>query len=136
MALDIRQSKGDLADLIKRRLGEPVVKVELDTQQIYDAIDYAKQKWVKWGVGNAIVETYFTTLLLANQNFYDLPIGVVDVIDFEDQGRGYGINTLFTMENFLYTRGVYSNFLWNGQAYGNSIISYHMAIDYLKTLDK
>jgi len=136
MALDIRQSKGDLAELIKRRLGAPVIKVELDTQQIYDAIDYAKQKWVKWGVGNAIVETYFTTLLLAGQNFYDLPIGVVDIMDYDDQGRGYGINTLFTLENFMYTRGFYGNVMWNGVAYGNSILSYHMAIDYLKTLDR
>jgi hypothetical protein len=106
MALDIRQSKSDLAELIKRRLGAPVVKVELDTQQIYDAIDYAKQKWVKWGVGNAFVETYFTTLLLAGENFYDLPIGVIDISDYEDQGSDYGINTLFTMDNFLYSRGL------------------------------
>jgi hypothetical protein len=104
MALDIRQSKDDLADLIKRRLGEPVVKVELNTQQIYDAIDYAKQKWIKWGVGNSMVETYFTTLLLAGQKFYDLPIGVVDITSYEDKGRGYGINTLFTMENFCIAR--------------------------------
>ena len=132
--LDIRQTKGDLAELIKRRLGEPVVKVELTTQQIYDAIDYAKQKWVKWGAGNSIVETYFTTLLIAGQNFYDLPIGVVDVIDYEDKGYGYGINTLFTMENFLFSRGVYDGVLWGTRGYGNSILSYHLALDSLKTL--
>lgn len=136
MALDIRQTKGDLAELIKRRLGEPVVKVELTTQQIYDAIDYAKQKWVKWGAGNSIVETYFTTLLLAGQNFYDLPIGVVDVIDYEDKGYGYGINTLFTIENFLFSRGVYDGVLWGTRGYGNSILSYHLALDSLKTLSR
>lgn len=136
MALDIAQSKEDLAELIKRRLGEPVVKVELDTQQIYDTINYAKHKWVKWGAGNSIVETYFTVLLLANQNFYDLPIGVVDIIDYEDKGRGYGINTLFTIENFLYNQGTYS-FVWGSQGlYGNSILNYHMALDHLKTLAK
>ena len=74
MALDFRKTKAELAEQIKRRLGAPVVKVELDDVQIYDAIDYAKQKWVKWAVGNAFVETYFTVLLLAGQNFYDLPI--------------------------------------------------------------
>ena len=61
MPLDIRQSKSDLAELIKRRLGYPVIKVELTQQQIYDTIDYAKYKWVKWGAGNSIVETYFTS---------------------------------------------------------------------------
>ena len=134
MALDIKQSKEDLAELIKRRLGEPVVKVELETQQIYDAINYAKQKWVKWGAGNSLVETYFTVLLLAGQNFYDLPIGVVDIVDYIDDGRGYGVNTLFTLENFLYNQGTY-NFVWGSQGiYGNSILNYHIALDYLETV--
>jgi hypothetical protein len=135
MPLDIRQSKSDLAELIKRRLGYPVIKVELTQQQIYDTIDYAKYKWVKWGAGNSIVETYFTTLLLAGQNFYDLPIGVVDIVDYDDRGSEYGINTLFTIENFLYTRGVFNPVMWSG-GQGHSILSYHVALDFLKTLDR
>ena len=135
MALDIRQSKSDLAEVIKRRLGAPVIKVELDTQQIYDAIDYAKQKWVKWGVGNAFVETYFTVLLLAGQNFYDLPIGVIDMIDYDDSGSDYGINTLFTLDNFLYSRGLFDPLLWTG-GYGYNLVSYHIALDFLKTVDR
>lgn len=136
MALDFRKTKAELAEQIKRRLGAPVVKVELDDVQIYDAIDYAKQKWVKWAVGNAFVETYFTVLLLAGQNFYDLPLGVIDIIDYDDNGRGYGINTLFTIENFMYSRGAYDGLLWASRGYGNSILSYHIAIDFLKTIDK
>lgn len=136
MALDIRISKSELAERIKRRLGAPVIKVELEDIQIYDAIDYAKEKWVKWGTGNATVETYFTTLLLANQNFYDLPVGVTDIVDYDDNGRGYGINTLFTIENFMYSRGAYDGLLWANRGYGSSIISYHIAIDFLKTIDR
>ncbi len=137
MALDIRQSKEDLADLIRRRLGEPVIKVELNTQQIFDAIDYAKQKWVKWGAGNSIVETYFTTLLLAGQNFYNLPIGVVDIVDYDDRGMGGSINTLFTLDNFLYNKGMFGGLFWNGGVpYGSSILNYHMALDYLETIDR
>jgi hypothetical protein len=136
MALDIRLSKSELAEKIKRRLGAPVVKVELEDIQIYDAIDYAKAKWIKWGAGNATVETYFTTMLLANQNFYDLPVGVTEIVDYDDNGRGYGINTLFTVENFMYSRGAYDGLLWANRGYGSSIISYHIAIDWLKTLDR
>jgi hypothetical protein len=135
MALNITQGKSDLAELIKRRLGAPVVKVELTTQQIYDTIDYAKDKWVKWGAGNATVETYFTVLLLAGQNFYDLPVGVVDIVEYEDQGAHYGINTLFTVDNFLYSRGIYDPLIWTG-GYGYSLVSYHIARDFLKTVDK
>ncbi len=135
MALDIRQSKSDLSELIKRRLGAPVIKVELTTQQIFDAIDYAKQKWIKWGVGNSQVETYFTTLLLAGENFYDLPIGVLDVVDYDDHGSDYGINTLFTIDNFLFSRGVYDPLMWTG-GYSYSLVSYHIALDFLKTVDR
>lgn len=135
MALDIRKSKSDLSELIKRRLGSPMIKVELTTQQIFDTIDYAKQKWIKWGAGNSIVETYFTTLLLAGQNFYDLPIGVVDIVDYQDNGAQWGINTLFTVDNFLYSRGVYDPLIWTG-GYGYSLVTYHIARDFLKTVDK
>lgn len=135
MALDIRKSKDDLAELIKRRLGAPEVKVELTTQKIYDAIDYARQKWIKWGAGNSKVETYFTVLLLAGQNFYDLPLGVTDIVEYEDQGAHYGINTLFTVDNFLFSRGVYDPLIWTG-GYAYSLVSYHIARDFLKTVDK
>ena len=135
MALNLTQNKDDLAELIKRRLGEPEVKVELTTQKIYDAIDYARDKWVKWAVGNATVETYFTVLLKAGQNFYDLPVGVLDIIEYEDQGAHFGINILFTIDNFLFSRGIYDPLIWTG-GYAYSLVSYHIARDFLKTVDK
>jgi len=139
MALDIRDSKRDLAERIKRRLGYPVVKVELDPQQIFDAIDYARDKWVRWAVGQATVETFFTVVLSAGKVFYDLPLGVTEIIDYYDNGAKGGIggiNTLFTLDNFLYTRdtGIYS-FLWN-QGYDYSFVSYHLALDFLKTIER
>lgn len=134
MALDIRLTKSDLSEKIKRRLGYPIVKVELDPMQIYDAIDYARDKYIKWAVGNATTETYFTVMLSAGQNFYDLPIGVTEIVSYYDQGSEYGINTLFTIENFLYSRGVYDPLIWTNGGY--SLVSYHIARDFLKTVDK
>ena len=135
MALDIRLSKADLAEKIKRRLGYPVIKVELSTQQLYDCIDYARDKWIKWAVGQAHVETYFTLLLRAGQKFYDLPIGVYDIATFDDTGSEYGINTLFTVDNFLYSKGVLDALVWT-KDYAYSLVSYHLARDYLKTIKK
>lgn len=135
MALDIRESKTALAERIKRRLGYPVVKVELDPSQISDAIDYARDKWIKWAVGNAVVETYFTVMLSASKNFYDLPIGVTNIVEYNDQGAEYGINTLFTVENFLYSRGVFDPIIWTGgDAY--TLVSYHIARDFLELVDR
>ena len=135
MALDIRQSKNDLSERLKRRLGYPVIKVELDPQQIFDAIDYARDKWIKWAAGQATAETFFTVLLSAGKVFYDLPVGVVTIVDYDDRGAAWGgINTLFTIDNYLFNRGAY-NWIW-ATGYDYSFVSYHLSLDYLKTIDR
>jgi hypothetical protein len=139
MALDIRESKRSLSERIKRRFGYPVVKVELDPQQIFDAIDYAREKWIKWATGNATSETWFTTLLRAGQNFYDLPIGVKEVVEYDDRGAYYGgVNTLFSIENFLYNRGILDSVLWGngGWEYGYNLVSYHLVLDFFATVKR
>ena len=128
-------TKNQLAEKIKRRLGYPMVKVELDQQQVNDAIDYARQKWMKWAVGQATHEVFFTLMLSAGQSLYDLPMGVTEVLSKESTGISSGINTLFTIENFLYNQGLYEA-LWNTANQGYTILSYHIARDFLDTVRK
>lgn len=123
-------TKTDLTEKIRRNLGAPMVKVELDTSQIWDAIDYSRSKFIKWAVGNATQETYFTMALSAGQNFYDLPVGVTEVVSYSSDGITSGINTLFTIENFLYNQGMYEAMLsTHSNAY--TMVSYHIARDFL-----
>lgn len=128
-------TKKALSDKIKRRFGFPKVKVELDDSQIYDAIDYARDKWMKWAVGQATHEIYFTVMLLAGLNFYDMPIGIRDITSWGHTGLSSGINTLFTIDNFLYNQGMFEA-LWNTGSQGYSIVSYHIARDFLETVRK
>jgi hypothetical protein len=128
-------TKKQLAEKIKRRLGYPMVKVELDPRQIDDTIDYARDKFIKWATGQATQETYFTMLLSAGQNFYDLPVGVTEVLSYNDKGSAWGINTLFTIDNYLYSRGVFDPIFW-GSGSDYNLISYHIARDFLDTLAK
>jgi hypothetical protein len=128
-------SKKALAEKIKRRFGFPMVKVELDNSQIYDAIDYARAKFIKWAVGQSTHEVFFTQLLSAGQNFYDMPVGVTEIVGYGSTGISSGINTLFTIENFLYNQG-YFEALWNTSNQGYTIISYHIARDFLDTVRK
>lgn len=129
-------SKKQLAERIKRRLGYPVVKVELDPRQIDDAIDYARDKFIKWAAAQATQETYFTLLLSAGENFYDLPVGVTEVISYHDKGSYGRINTLFTVDNYLFSRGVYSNIFWGSGTDEYNLVSYHLARDFLETLGR
>lgn len=122
-----------LAEKIKRRLGYPMVKVELDPTQIADAIDYARKKFIKWASGNATHETYFTIMLSGGQAIYELPVGVTEVLAYSSTGASSGINTLFTIDNFLYNQGMYEALLHYDSS-GYSMVSYHIARDFLETV--
>ena len=139
-------TKRQLAEKILRRFGYPLVKVELEWEHIYDAIDYSRDKWLKWSAGQSTNENvYFTMLLSAGQNLYDLPVGVREVIAYDSDSDGWGsINTLFTLDNYLYNSGLYDGILGMsrnaGKSYGHSLydgynlISYHITLDFLETL--
>ena len=127
-----------LIEYVRRRLGHPVVKVELDESQIVDEINYSRKKFIKWACGQATEEYYFTLLLSGGQCVYDLPEGVTEVISVNDKGSSMygGINTLFSLENYLYMNGSLNP--WNlgggGQDGVNPIVNYHITLDYLETI--
>jgi hypothetical protein len=81
--------------------------------------------------------------LSAGQTIYDLPTGVTEVIAYDDHGSTGGINTLFTMDNYLYTRGAYGPLAspygdTSGHSYGYDygMISYHIARGFLDDVDR
>jgi len=128
--------KSDLVEKVKRRLGSPMIKVELDDSQINDNIDYAREKFIKWAVGNATQEHFFTLMLSAGVTEYDMPEGVVDVLGYESRSAG-SIHTLFTMENYLYNMGMYDQLLMRGAGgSGYTLVSYHIARDFLETVKR
>jgi len=129
-------TKKALAEKIKRRFGYPMVKVELDTSNIYDAIDYARAKFIKWAVGQATTETFFTMMLSAGENMYQLPVGVVEVVGYGESGISGGINTLFTIDNYLYNQGMFESLLRPSLGGDYTIVSYHIARDFLDTVRK
>jgi hypothetical protein len=127
-------TKVELAERIKRRLGCPMVNVELDISQIFDEIDYSRDKWIKWAVGQATQEVYFTIPISAGQFLYDMPLGVVEVIGYETDVSGlYSTNTLFTIGNYLYNAGLLDAII-STMGDGYTLVSYHIALDFLENL--
>ena len=126
-------SRSQLIQKVRNRLGEPLVKVELCDVDISEHIDYARQKFIKWAIGNATQEVYFTILLQAGKRLYDLPAGITDVIEYNDRPLSSGsINTLFTIDNYMFSQGMYGNAFYGGY----DLISYHLVLDFLTTLSK
>lgn len=126
-------TRAELRERIKRDLGHPYVKVELTDDHLDDAISDALEKWEEWAIGNAIKEYYFTIPLSAGQDTYTLPNYITDVTGYSSDSWSTGINTLFTMENFLYNQGILDpqNF-----SNGGGMIGYQIAMDYIETLER
>jgi hypothetical protein len=74
-------------------------------------------------------------MLSGGQAIYDLPVGVTEVLAYSSTGMSSGINTLFTIDNFLYNQGMYEALLHYDNT-GYSMISYHIARDFLETVRK
>jgi hypothetical protein len=128
--------KSELVIRIKRRLGYPMIKLEINDDQIEDNIEYARTKFIKYAFGNATQEVFFTQMLSAGQHLYDMPGGVVEVISYTaDAVNTGGINTLFTLENYFYSQGMFS-LLNPASNNGYTLIGYHIARDFLETLDR
>jgi len=127
--------KEELVEKVLRRLGYPMIKVELDTTQIIDHIDYARQQYIKWAVGNATTEIYFTVMLSGGQASYQLSSNVTDVIGYSTNQTGT-VNTLFTVENYLFSNGAYNFISGSNPGDPYSLVSYHIALDFLDTVRK
>lgn len=127
--------KSDLVELIKRNLGYPLVKVELDEAQIADAIDYTRNRYIRWAVGQATQEYYFTLMLSAGVTMYDMPGRVTEVLGYDTRTTG-SIHTLFTVENYMYNQGMYDMMFMRGGGSGYTLVSYHIARDFLDTVKR
>ncbi|KFZ25607.1 MAG: hypothetical protein KQ78_02199 [Candidatus Izimaplasma bacterium HR2] len=126
-------SRSQLIQKVRNRLGEPMVKVEVCDNQVSEHIDYARQKWLKWACSNSTQEIYFTVLLQAGKTLYDLPAGIVEVVEYnEDPLKSGGINTLFTVDNFMFSQGMYGGMFTGGY----DLVSYHIVKDFMATLSK
>lgn len=125
--------KSELKTLIKSYLGYPYVKVEIPDNQLEHIINRAKNMHIKWAVGNATQEVFFTMTITGGRG-YSLPTGVVEVVDIKDYSIGIGnANTLFTVENFMMTNNML-RFLQTGNFI--SLVDYHLGLEFIELLDK
>jgi len=129
-------AKSDLVEKIKRKFGWPSVRVEVDLLTIHQHIEYARDKFIKYAVGNSTQEVFFTIMLSAGQYLYDMPDACTEVVKymFVPTEMG-GINTLFTIANAMYSAGVFDA-LTTVSGEGYSLVSYHIARDFLENLTK
>ena len=141
MAIILPITKEEMRSKIRRKLGEPMVRVELDDSQIDDAIDDSVMRFIKDATGQATQETFFTYQISTGVARYKMPAAVTEIIDYDDASRGSsfgsgGINTLFSLDNYMYQQGMLDPIVMMGSGGGGgaSLVSYKIAMDFLETM--
>lgn len=134
--IEMRQLKSldDLYGWVRRSLGAPQVKVELTDDQIYDCVITALDLYLKWAMGQSSEEAFYVLQLEGGKAEYDLKDGILDIIEFNDTGYGEnGINTLFTIQNQMYSAGMVD---FRNLSQGLTLLSYHLSLDFMEVLER
>jgi hypothetical protein len=156
------RSYDHLAQRVRRTLGEPLVDIEVSSEQIYEFIDIAIEWFTKF---SGVTEEY----LIFKSDLYDSGIGlkidklfsitpemynsidsttpnlsagydfdmddyrkVVDVFSIE-QGNTSGVNTLFTIEHTIAQQAYFGHLLGN---VGYDLITWNSLKEWLDTREK
>lgn len=151
-----------LAQRIRRTLGEPLVQIEISSEQIYENIDIAIEWFTKF---SATTEEYlifrsdlyepgkglrmdklfsitpdmyntYTTETSSVSGGYDYDMGdyrkVVDVFSFTE-GNNSGVNTLFTIEHTVAQQAYFGHLLGN---VGYDLVTWHALKEWLDLRNK
>ena len=110
MAFQTINDAPKLVAWIRRKLGHPIVAVELDDSQILDNITDALQYYKRYS-GTTTYENALLVQLSKDQPLYILDDTVLSVLNFDTTATvGSGINTLFSVENTLFNEGMLGDF--------------------------
>jgi hypothetical protein len=151
-----------LAQRIRRSLGEPLIQIEISSEQIYENIDISIEWFTKF---SATTEEYlifrsdlyepgkglrmdklfsitpdmyntYTTETSSVSGAYDYDMGdyrkVVDVFSFAE-GNNSGVNTLFTIEHTVAQQAYFGHLLGN---VGYDLVTWHALKEWLDLRNK
>jgi len=155
------KSYDQLAQRIRRSLGEPLIQIEISSEQIYELIDISIEWFTKFsgtteeflifrsdlykpGIGLPIGDLMNITPNMYNSNTnnpslsagYDYDMDsyrkVIDVFSFAE-GNNTGVNTLFTIENTIAQQAYFGQLLGN---VGYDLVTWQALKTWLDTRDK
>ena len=155
------KSYDHLAQRVRRTMGEPLVQIEVSSEQIYEFIDIAIEYFTKFsgvteeflifrsdlyksGVGLDVGKLMNISPEMMNSNTnnpslsagYDYDLGdfrkVVDVYSFAE-GNNTGVNTLFTIENTIAQQAYFGQLLGN---VGYDLVTWQALKTWLDTREK
>lgn len=109
---------------ILRKLGAPLITIELTDEQLDDCINDSVETYTKYCLQD---EDYYAFQLsgYTETSGFLMPSNVLNVFSLDDDynyNNTNGINTLFSISNAMWNAGIFPNFMG-----GEGWISYHLA---------
>lgn len=122
---------------IKKRLGSPVVCVEIDDSQLDIIIDDTIQDAARYLYGEGTKRDYLAFPIVSGQSDYEMDCNIADVISFEYMDYLDGINILHSPTHMLLHNEWVNNGNYPGGNGGNSgspgaLVEYDIAMMYLE----
>lgn len=114
-----------------RELGYPVIKVNVDDDQVNDRIDYALQKYYDYhydGSEKVFLKFQVTDTDKVNK-YLTVPANVIGISDIFDIGNSYGTNNLFSIRYQIAQNDLYS-------LTSVSMVPYYMAMQHIQLLEQ
>jgi hypothetical protein len=125
------KTKQELVEWIKRRLGYPVIQLEIENQQILDCIEDALLLFNRHS-GDTNNRMAYVLVLSADVQEYDIPENVEAVLGFDNQADvGSSVTVLFSPINQMYNQG-YINFF--SSSFGGGLTTFEMGMQYLELM--
>jgi hypothetical protein len=153
------KSYNHLAQRIRRTLGEPLVEIEISSEQMYEIIDIAVEYFTKFageteeylifrsdlyqrGVGLQVDKLFnvspemYNTMTDSLSGGWDSDLDeyrrVIDVFSFAE-GNNSGVNTLFTIEHTIAQQAYFGHLLGN---VGYDLVTWHTLKNWIDVREK
>jgi hypothetical protein len=124
-------TKDELKDWVMKRLGWPLVDVEITDEQLINCIDDAVEEFTKYVVQD--IDYYALDLSTYETSGYTMPNNVTAIFALEESnimnGANGGVNTLFSIQNQMWNAGIFPDFMSGGGS--GSWVTYEASLQYL-----
>ena len=125
------QNRQDFKNFCLRRLGAPVIKINLSEEQIDDAVDQALYQYALYHMDGAEKTYYKYQIQQADQDngYIQMPENIIGAVKIFPVGQSIGTNSLFNMRYQFVINDLYN--------FSNvSLLPYYMTLSHVQLMEE
>jgi hypothetical protein len=126
------QSRTQIYDWVLKKLGYPLVQVEITEDQLEICVDDAVEEFTEWVIQDQAYMAYDLSTYDSTSGFV-LPSNVTSIFAICENKAGAtgGINTLFSVQNQMYNEGLFPPFVAGG-----GWVTYELSMQYIELVER